>query len=513
MNGKNIVLALCTFITVATEAQIVKTVVLDYSLPGCKCLSDQIGDDEKYSLDSISISGGLLDDDWKFLADMTFNGNLTGIDLSRTRNVQVPDMVFGCSRVNAPVAKSKITVGMSKLKYISLPRTVRRIGYRAFCYSSLRCITIPKVCEIAAEAFMCPDLREVTMLSFTPPCNKYSNAFAMIPEGAVLNVPTGAKTAYASNAGYSHFGEIRELDGLCNIRGYYVDGQPLAALMGDDLFYTDSVKVGGWLTETDFETLGAAVCRGRLSGIDLSNCHFENDELPEGAFWDFPSASDWNAAQTTTYPYCLNYVRLPEGVVKLGIAAFQQANLLALDIPSSVKEIGERCFVSASIRGDLVIPEGVERIGTQAFFQTEIGGDIYLPSTLSLVGNNALLFSYPRAGTSPKNFHINRMTPPSNESGKDNTKLFPYDIRDCTLYVPVGAKVAYEADLTWRNFGSIVETPKLDGGTTGISDAAPGVAAAPKSSDIYTLGGQYVGTDLNALGSGVYVENGRKVVK
>ena len=37
----------------------------------------------------------------------------------------------------------------------------------------------------------------------------------------------------------------------------------------------------------------------------------------------------------------------------------------------------------------------------------------------------------------------------------------------------------------------------------------PGLSGEP----IYNLNGQYVGTDLNALTPGIYIVNGRKIVK
>lgn len=47
---------------------------------------------------------------------------------------------------------------------------------------------------------------------------------------------------------------------------------------------------------------------------------------------------------------------------------------------------------------------------------------------------------------------------------------------------------------------------------TGINDAVTDFAK-PQNNRIYTIGGQYVGTDFNALGKGIYIVNGKKVVK
>ena len=80
------------------------------------------------------------------------------------------------------------------------------------------------------------------------------------------------------------------------------------------------------------------------------------------------------------------------------------------------------------------------------------------------------------------------------------------------LYVPVGAAESYRVDKCWSHFKNIVETPDLTGGTSGI---AATIASATKTSDnrIYSLDGRYVGTDMSRLGKGVYVVNGKKVVR
>ena len=83
---------------------------------------------------------------------------------------------------------------------------------------------------------------------------------------------------------------------------------------------------------------------------------------------------------------------------------------------------------------------------------------------------------------------------------------------DWTLYVPVGAKVAFAADENWGLFPNIVETPDLTGGMSGITATTTSIVKT-KAAHIYTLDGRYVGTDMNCLGKGVYVVEGKKVVR
>ena len=75
------------------------------------------------------------------------------------------------------------------------------------------------------------------------------------------------------------------------------------------------------------------------------------------------------------------------------------------------------------------------------------------------------------------------------------------------LYVPQGAKSAFESDATW---GTVFKTIK-EYDVAGIHNAV--TASDFKSDRIYTLDGRFVGTDINALTKGMYVVNGKKILK
>ncbi len=473
-------------------------------------LEKLVSADKRYNIDSICISGYFDESNFLFLRDCTMNGKLTGIDLSGTEIREIPDFAFGSRNVNSPAVGVEGMSGNSKLRYITLPNTICRIGYRAFLMSDLQSIRLPKIKEIGDEAFLKCPLREVTMSSYMPPYNRSGNVFSEISSDAVLVVPKGAGSRYSSDIIFSIFKEIREEQGLYNIRSYYVNGTTLKSLMDDDLLITDSVAVSGNLTEGDIETLCEAVCSGRLSGIDISECILENNELPDDAFVDFPSIvlSESN----------LNYISLPNGITRLGISSLGGTTLYRLVIPTSVELIDRQCFQDSRLYCDVVIPEGVTQINNSAFYNARVSGNFYLPSTLEKVGTSSfriILTSDEIDKGRAMNFYYNRMTPPVHAEGRKKFKLFPYKIseaRNWTLYVPVGAKAAFAADENWGLFPNIIETPDLTGGTSGID--APNVEKTEiKTARIYTLDGRYVGTDLNRLGKGVYVVEGKKVVR
>lgn len=495
---------LLTLSVFAANAKVVKTFEIS-TMDKSKTLSELIPESEKYSVDSICVTGYFDKSNFLYLRDLTINGNLTGIDLRGTEILEIPDLTFGNTKVNVSDGS-----GLSKLQYIRLPYTLRSIGYRAFCQSSLRSITIPKVYEIKEEAFAsCSELHEVVISSYVPPRTGSSNAFHNISSDAVLYVPSDSKAKYSSLAAYSGFKAINEKGGLYNIRGYYLNGTPLKELLGDDALTVDSIVIGGRITEEDVETLSHSVCYGRLSGIDMDNCSFPDNEIPEEAFTDYPGINYW--------PTHLNNVSLPYGIERIGLGAFGGSFLYALSIPSSVKTLGTGCFKNATINGDLVIPEGVRGIEKFAFDGSVVTGNVYIPSTLNKVGSNCFAIAlYTEDIDRPKNFYCNRMTPPEYVSENASYgNLFPRKLesaKNWTLYVPKGAKDSFAANKTWGQFPNIIETSALDGGTSGIANAVL-TEEQTTAKRIYTLDGRYVGTGMGRLGSGIYVVDGKKVIK
>ena len=180
--------------------------------------------------------------------------------------------------------------------------------------------------------------------------------------------------------------------------------------------------------------------------------------------------------------------------------------------------IGEKAFHNCiRLGGTLSIPEGVTVLQPETFENCRLITQINLPSTLEEMGDLSLCLHQAEWMWKLTTVRINRKTPPVMMKESDKF-AFGYDevlervsIGNCTLYVPVGSRAAYMASPMWRDFLNIIETPELDGGTSGI---AATVAFAVKPSDhIYTLDGRYVGTDMSNLGKGVYVVNGKKVIK
>ena len=151
-------------------------------------------------------------------------------------------------------------------------------------------------------------------------------------------------------------------------------------------------------------------------------------------------------ATNTLIEGCMNTV-IPVNVTSIGEAAFEGVSALAsIAIPSSVTNIENYAFNKCTGLVGVEIPSSVTSIGDWAFNDCEnlVTFAVYndAPCTLGYV-----------------NFNVNG---------------------DMTLYVPTGAKAAYESAGTWNEISNIVEMPTItymvDGAVYAVVNKAPGFA-------------------------------------
>ena len=479
--------------------------------------------DELNNTDSIHIlcsSGRINADDMSVLRWMCEKGKLTGIDLSQVQIAQdaIPERAFMSSSINgAQGQRSAAEPSTVNLRYIRLPKNVRRIGDMAFYQTNLVAIDIPKTVDyIGTEAFgHCRELRRMTVHKPSPTSLTADDAFDNFLQNAVLAIPEGSATAFSSASGWKFFGNVVEQPGLYSTLHVSLAGKPLDEISGDALLQTDSLVVTGQLAASDFKALRNAVNNGRLTGINLGGCTMEGNVLPESAFSYYAYGPERKNCSN------LLYVSLPDGLTAIGEDAFLSSlNLRCINIPKTVRTIGKRAFTDCiRLGGAVTIPEGVTVIPDSTFYDCKLVTEINLPSTLENLGDLSLCLIWETYDPWPLTaVRVNRMTPPvllpaDHMAFSSDDGLYNVRFKNCTLYVPVGAKQAYESAEEWKEFPNIVETPELDGGTSAIGGVKTADAATDKEQRIYTLDGRYVGKDMDGLGKGVYVVGGRKVVR
>lgn len=80
---------------------------------------------------------------------------------------------------------------------------------------------------------------------------------------------------------------------------------------------------------------------------------------------------------------------IPEGIVRIGYAAFDGCNFTSITIPNSVRKIEEIAFNNCTKLASVVIPQGVTSIGAAAFGNCESLTSVNIPDTLTYIAERA----------------------------------------------------------------------------------------------------------------------------
>ena len=189
-----------------------------------------------------------------------------------------------------------------------------------------------------------------------------------------------------------------------------------------------------------------------------------------------------------------NGTTIPEGVERIARDAFVGAERLKkLVLPASLKEIGASAFVKAAI-DEIDIPEGVTKLEAYTFQYCENLHKVTLPQSLTSIGHAALShcaykeLDIPNSVTHIEDYacdcceYLETLTIGSGvrhigyaafEGCRKLSKvvshipadsLFVIDSStfnnispDCILYVPRGAKKAYQNTFGWHRFAQVLE--------------------------------------------------------
>jgi hypothetical protein len=148
----------------------------------------------------------------------------------------------------------------------------------------------------------------------------------------------------------------------------------------------------------------------------------------------------------------LKSVTIPKSVTSIGLDAFCYCiGLTSVTIPSSVISIGAAAFYGCAGLTTVTIQESVTSIGFVAFSDCTGLKSVTIPSSVTSIGNNAF-----NNCSGLIAIHANNVDPSKVFLGSAVFTNVPNST--CVLYVPAGAKSAYQAVDQWKAFNIVEAT-------------------------------------------------------
>lgn len=268
---------------------------------------------------------------------------------------------YSLGTVTIPASIKTIGFGAfsySNITHIELPAGLESIGSAAFSNSYLEEIVIPENCnELGSTIFNnCRYLKKVVLESSnlrSIPEHAFENCISL----SSVNIPSTV-----TSLGEFAFRGTSSLENItipeqCNVIGQYC-------------FYkcgVTSLKIPDNVTELRGEMFRD--CKN-LQSIELPP--FLSVNFDEHAFRECIS---------------LKSIKIPEGVDIISPYCFRNCSTLCdVQFPSTLKQIGNNAFAFCPAITSLTIPEGVTTIDNEAFYGTSIS-ELSLPSTLQTIGD------------------------------------------------------------------------------------------------------------------------------
>ena len=162
----------------------------------------------------------------------------------------------------------------------------------------------------------------------------------------------------------------------------------LERVLGEKWDKIDSLIVHGPINAADFKTMVHSARDGALRIINLQYAQVENNKIPDSGFVDW----DW---YTSGRYLDIRRIILPDDITEFGFCAFLGLTLRTINIPSSLRKLGESCFEDDKwlAVNPLIIPEGITEIPARCFLWCYNLKKIVLPSSLKTIDMLAFFYA------------------------------------------------------------------------------------------------------------------------
>ena len=372
-----------------------------------------ISEEEKYTIEELTLSGELNGTDIRLLRDMAGNnykgeftgGKLRSLDLSAARIVAGGDFYLETNYIvsNISFAKSQMSIQNNDeipqgafagchLLNIILPAGINKISDQAFggCYS-LKSIFIPwNVQSISPNAFLeCNELVSIIVSSSNSKYSSWQNCNSIIDKEAneliigcrnskiphgVISIGEGAFACTNLNS-ISIPGSVTRIKKGAFKRCYLgkvTFGFPVGLNEIDD----DAFSGCSGLTSIKIPSTVSYIAPTAFANCSSLASIQVDDQNPV-----YFSPNNCNAIiEASTQKLILGCKKstIPDGVTAIGNLAFLSCKgLLSISIPNSVKSIGNDAFRNCSGLSTITISQSVESIGVNAFYGCSGLKDVY----------------------------------------------------------------------------------------------------------------------------------------
>ncbi len=399
----------------------------EVEVPAGGSLGDELGD-EKMAIQKLTVKGEINGADVATLREMATDGELVEIDLSNTslrKDLQHQYYPGGWrpGKITDDDMVGHYMFYRTNVRAVTLPGTLKKIGYYAFRESKVEEMEIPAgVAEIEESAFFgCKNLRRVSVPGTVKdlPLGCFEGAVSLSDVALGDGVRSIGDFAFAPYEAYTTQGALTEISLPASLEK-----------IGKGAFLSTK------LTEV---TVPASV--ERIGEAAFSECRRLNRVV-------FECSMDTLPARVLHNTLGINEIVFPRGLKVIGEYALDHVGMDYLTIPDGVTELMKGACNGSGKKG-LTLPESLEVIGAYALGYQSMSSTFTIPSKVRYIGARAF-----DGACYIKELHMKNPVPPQRD-GDIFFSTFKYE--ECTLYVPRGSARAYSADSYWLKFKAIVE--------------------------------------------------------